>query len=47
TPAADHYRLMVEHFGDAVMGRAPLRYPPEDAIATLRVVEMIREAMER
>ena len=47
TPAADHYRLMVEHFGDAVMGRVPLRYPPEDAIATLRVVEMIREAMER
>ncbi len=42
-PAADHYRLMVEHFGDVVLGRTPLRYPPEDAMATLRVVEMVRE----
>ncbi len=43
-PAADHYRLMVEHFGDAVLGRVPLSYLPEDAVATLRVVEMIGKA---
>ncbi len=41
-PAADHYQRMVEHFGDAVLGRASLRYPPEDAVATLRVVDMIK-----
>jgi len=46
SPAADHYRLMVEHFGDAVLGRIPLQYPPEDAVATLQAVELIRKGMK-
>jgi len=36
---ADEYRLMVEHFADAVLEGRPLRYPPEEAALNLRVLE--------
>ena len=43
-PPADPYQLMVEHFTDCVLGRASLLYPAEDGRATLRVLEMIKQA---
>ena len=38
-PAANHFQLMVEHFADAVLNGTPLRYPPEDARANMRVID--------
>jgi predicted dehydrogenase len=38
-PGADQYQRMVEHFADVVRSRVPLRLPPEDAVANLRVIE--------
>jgi predicted dehydrogenase len=38
---ADEYRLMVEHFADAVLDNAPLRYPPTEAAANMRVIEAL------
>lgn len=39
---ADPYQLMVEHFGQALTGQAPLAYPPEEALAVLKVLDTIR-----
>jgi xylose dehydrogenase (NAD/NADP) len=39
---ADPYQLMVAHFTSCVMEKTPLLYPPEDAWATLRVLDMLR-----
>lgn len=38
-PRADMFRLMIEHFGDAVLGRAPLRVPVSDALANARALD--------
>jgi predicted dehydrogenase len=38
-PGVDQYRLMVEHFAEAVLDGTPLALPPEDAVANLRVIE--------
>jgi len=35
---ADEYRLMVEHFGDAVLHGSPLRYGPDEAERNMRVM---------
>jgi len=43
-PGADEYQLMVEHFADAVTGQAQLRYPAEDSIANMRVLDALAEA---
>lgn len=40
-PGVDEYRLMVEHFGDCVRGQSPLRYPPSEAAANMRVIEAL------
>lgn len=40
----DEYQLMVEHFGDAVLGDAELAYPPEDSICTMRVLDALAES---
>jgi predicted dehydrogenase len=38
---ANHYRLMVEDFADALLaGRAP-RYAPQDAVANMRVIDSL------
>jgi D-xylose 1-dehydrogenase (NADP+, D-xylono-1,5-lactone-forming) len=39
---ADPYQLMVEHFATCVIEKTPLLYPPEDGLATLRVLDMLR-----
>ncbi|MDR7544239.1 MAG: Gfo/Idh/MocA family oxidoreductase [Armatimonadota bacterium] len=45
-PGADEYRLMVEHFADAVLTGRPPRLPPEDAVANLRVIEALRRSLD-
>ena len=38
---ADQYRLMLEHFSNAVRGIEPLRFPPEDAVRQAKVVDAL------
>jgi predicted dehydrogenase len=38
---ADHYRLMVEAFAEAVLSGRPVPYPPQDAVGNLRVLDAI------
>jgi predicted dehydrogenase len=40
-PAADQYRLMVEHFADSVLRDEPVRYPATEAAANLRAIEAL------
>ncbi len=37
----DEYRLMVEHFGDVVLGRGSLRYPAMEAARNMRAIEAL------
>jgi xylose dehydrogenase (NAD/NADP) len=41
----DPYRLMVESFGDSVIGDRPVALPISDSIANMRVLDRIREAV--
>jgi xylose dehydrogenase (NAD/NADP) len=43
-PAAFQSLLMVEHFADAVLNNKPLKYPPQDSLGNLRVMDALREA---
>ncbi len=43
---ADPYRLMVEAFADAVRRKRPLRSEPADAIANMRVLDVLRAAAQ-
>jgi predicted dehydrogenase len=40
-PGSDEYRLMVEHFADAVQGKQELEYGPEDSVCNLQVVDAL------
>ena len=40
----NEYRLMVEHFADAVLGRTELDYSPDDSIANMRVLDALSKA---
>ncbi len=40
-PGVDEYRLMVEHFADAVLEGTQVRYGPDEAEANLRVIEAL------
>ena len=40
-PGADEYRIMVEHFADCALTGSPLRYPPTEAAANMRVMEAL------
>jgi predicted dehydrogenase len=44
-PIGNHYRLMVESFAEAVLGKAPLLLPPEDGLANMRVLDALRAAV--
>lgn len=37
----DEYQLMAEHFAQCVLEDKPVRYPPEEAAANLRVIEAL------
>ncbi|CAB5152102.1 hypothetical protein D3OALGB2SA_4868 [Olavius algarvensis associated proteobacterium Delta 3] len=41
---ADEYRLMVEHFTEAVRGRTRLEYSPEDSVRNMRVLDAMADA---
>ncbi len=41
--AADPYQGMVAHFTECVLGRASLLYPPVDGLATLRVLDTLKD----
>jgi predicted dehydrogenase len=40
-PGADEYRLMVEHFAEAALGRIGLEFSPQDSIANMRVLDAL------
>jgi predicted dehydrogenase len=40
-PGADEYRLMVEHFAGCVLNDTPPRYPAEDAVLNMKVIEAL------
>jgi predicted dehydrogenase len=44
-PQANMFTLMAEHFGDALLGRAPLLYPPEDALDNMHVIDACFESI--
>jgi xylose dehydrogenase (NAD/NADP) len=37
----DQYVLMVEDFGDAILNNRPMKFPPEDAVAQMRAIDML------
>jgi predicted dehydrogenase len=41
---ADEYELMVEHFADAVLGKATLALTPEESVRNMRVLDALAEA---
>jgi predicted dehydrogenase len=43
-PGADEYRLMVEHFADAVQGAVAPAYPAAESVANLTVLDALAEA---
>jgi len=45
-PGADEYQLMVEHFGDVVLGNIEPHYGPEDSVANMRVLDALAEAAQ-
>ena len=46
-PGADEYRVMVEHFADAVLNGGPLRYTAEEAALNMRVIEALYESARK
>jgi predicted dehydrogenase len=46
-PQANQYQNMVENFGDAVQGKAPLVFTLENSRANQRVIDMLFEAAKR
>lgn len=45
-PGANQYALMIDHFGEcARTGRAP-RFPPDDAVANMKVIDRLRQAAQ-
>jgi xylose dehydrogenase (NAD/NADP) len=42
---ANMFALMIDHFGEAVLGRAALRYPAADAWNNMRVIDACFESM--
>lgn len=45
-PGADEYRLMVEHFAEAVSGRAPLACAPDDSVLNMKVLDALTQAAQ-
>ncbi len=44
-PKADMFTLMIEHFGAAALGEAPLRYPAIDAWHNMRAIDACFESI--
>jgi len=41
---ADEYRLMVEHFADAVLGRDPLAFLPRESVCNMQALDGLARA---
>jgi predicted dehydrogenase len=39
------FTLMAEHFGDAVLGKTPLRYPAGDALDNMHAIDACFESL--
>jgi xylose dehydrogenase (NAD/NADP) len=46
TPGADEYRLMVEHFGAAVLGDTTLAFEPEESVHNMEVLDALAKAAQ-
>ncbi|MBI4763504.1 MAG: Gfo/Idh/MocA family oxidoreductase [Deltaproteobacteria bacterium] len=46
TAGADEYQLMAEHFSDAVRGRIPLAFSPEESVRNMQVLDGLAEAAQ-
>jgi predicted dehydrogenase len=44
-PKADMFQLMVEHFGEAILGGTPLRVPAADALGNMRALDACFESI--
>ena len=44
TPGADEYRLMVEHFADAVLGKQTPEISPAESVGNMRVLDALARA---
>ena len=40
-PAVNHYTLMAEDFADALLNKRPPRFPAQDGVANMRVIDML------
>ena len=40
-PAVNHYTLMAEDFADALINKRPPRFPGQDSVANMRVIDML------
>lgn len=43
-PQVDQYQLMVEDFADALINRRPPKFPPQDAVENMRVIDRLLES---
>jgi len=43
-PGTNQYVRMIDHFGECVRRGTPPRYPPEDSVANMRVLDLLRAA---
>jgi len=41
-PPANSYTLMAEDFADALLQGRPPRFAPEDSVANMRVIDLLR-----
>jgi len=46
TSGVDEYQLMVEQFTDAVLGKCPLAYSPEESLRNMQVLDALAEAAQ-
>jgi predicted dehydrogenase len=44
TPGADEYQIMVEHFGEAVLGNTEPVFSPDESVRNMRVLDALAEA---
>jgi predicted dehydrogenase len=45
-PGVDQYRVMVEHFADAVLGASELPFPPAESVRNMLVLDALAEAAQ-
>ncbi len=43
---ADEYQFMVEHFAEAVLGKTPLAYVPDDSVLNMKVLDALAQAAQ-